>query len=172
MPANAAAASLRTQLTLFVPSPEREQLEALRHQLDPVQAALIAAHVTLCREDEIAALAADTLPDRVRRWPHGPLMLAFGAPQRFQGHGALLPGAQGLQAFQQLRQWLLADAAARVHHAHLTLAHPRNPRAPGNTDAALDAAPPALRLRLSQVALVQQAGAQPWRLPQQAPLGG
>jgi 2'-5' RNA ligase len=175
MPAHAdadTAASLRTQLTLFVAPPESAPLEALRHRLDPVQAALIPAHVTLCREDEIAALASDTLLDRVRRWPHGPLTLAFGAAQRFQGHGALLQGEQGLQPFQQLRQWLLADPAARVHHAHLTLAHPRNPRAAGNTDAALAAAPPALQLRFSQVALIQQTGAQPWRRLWQAPLGG
>jgi hypothetical protein len=128
MPAHADdAASLRTQLTLFVQPPDSEHLEALRHRLDPVQAARIPAHVTLCREDEIAALAVDTL---------------------------------------------LADPAARLHHAHLTLAHPRNPRAAGNNDPALAASPPALQLCFSQVALIQQTGAQPWRRLWQAPLRG
>ena len=45
----------RRQLTLFVPHAEAAPIEALRATLDPVQHALIAAHVTLCREDELAA---------------------------------------------------------------------------------------------------------------------
>ncbi|MBT9489619.1 MAG: 2'-5' RNA ligase family protein [Rubrivivax sp.] len=153
-------------------APGRAPLEVLRQRLDPAQAALIPAHVTLCREDELSALDVDALVTRIHTWPHGTLTLAFGAPQRFQGHGVLLPGVQGDDAFQRLRQWLLADPAARVHHAHLTLAHPRNPRAPGNTDAALAGVPTALRLGFAQVALVQQAGAEPWQVLWQAPLGG
>lgn len=165
-------AQLRTQLTLFVPAPERAPLEALRQRLDPVQAALIPAHLTLCREDEIAAQDADDLIARIRTWPHGPLTLAFGAPQRFQGHGVLLPCVQGADVFQQLRRWLLADPTARQHHAHLTLAHPRNPRAAGNSDAALAGAPTSMHLLFMQVALIQQAGVQAWRVLWQWPLGG
>lgn len=166
-----AAPAQRTQLTLFVAPPESAFLEVLRLQFDPVQAALIPAHVTLCREDEIMGLAADTLLKRAHRWAHGPLALEFGAPQRFQDHGVLLPGVQGGDAFQHLRQWLLADTAARVHHAHLTLAHPRNPRAPGNTDATLASAPTAFLLHFAQVALIQQAGPEPWQVLWQAALG-
>ena len=97
----------RQQLTLFVTGPWCEHLEALRNELDPVQAGLIPAHVTLCREDEIASLNADVLFERVESWADGPIHLAFGSPTRFSGHGILLPCAQGSEAFQRLRRWVL-----------------------------------------------------------------
>lgn len=161
----------RLQLTLFVPRPWAARLDALRLRLDPVQASLIAAHVTLCREDEIERLDRWSLFSRVQQWPQGPLALSFGPPQRFQGHGLLLPCEQGGGRFQQLRQWLLLDPDARPHGAHLTLAHPRNPRAPGNTEAALASCPQGLQLQFGSVALIEQVGAEPWRLVQACSLG-
>lgn len=44
--------SLREQLSLYVPPPIAAILEGVRRVVDPVQAALIRAHVTLCRESE------------------------------------------------------------------------------------------------------------------------
>ena len=44
----------RTQLSLFVPPAQSAQIETLRRLLDPIQAKLIPAHITLCREDELA----------------------------------------------------------------------------------------------------------------------
>jgi len=169
---HASAPLRRRQLTLFVPPPWGPRLDALRRVLDPVQAALIAAHVTLCREDEIAGETASALFSRLTAWADGPLRLAFGPPQRFQGHGLLLPCAQGAASFQQLRRLLLQDPAAREHGAHLTLAHPRNPQAAGNTPAALAACPQALALRLTRVALIEQQGAAPWTLIDEAAVGG
>ena len=66
----------RNQLTRFAPMPDPEALEATRMLLDPVQASLIAAHVTL----------------------------RFGAAETFSGHGILLPSVAGEQEFQALRQ--------------------------------------------------------------------
>ena len=141
-------------------------------RLDPIQAALIPAHVTLCREDEIDHLDPDTLYRQIQTWQHGPLQLAFGPPQRFNGHGLLLPCTQGSAPFQGLRQWLLRNPQAREHHAHLTLAHPRNPQAPGNTDTTLATCPPALQLEFATVALIQQHGAAPWVVLWEEELGG
>ena len=166
------AAHTRRQLTLFVAEPSALQLDTLRRVLDPVQAALIAAHVTLCREDEIECLAPHELFTRVSSWIDGPVCLTFGPPDRFNGHGVLLPCEQGSGEFNRLRQWLLQDPGARTHGAHITLAHPRNPRSASNTDTVLAACPQKLGLRFASVALIEQRGAEPWRLIQKAKLGG
>lgn len=161
----------RRQLTLFVAEPWRSRLNALRRTLDPVQAGLISAHVTLCREDEIDGWSVAAIFQRVAAWTAGPLRLGFGAPQRVDGHGLLLPCRAGAASFRQLRRWLLQDPQAREHGAHLTLAHPRNPRAIGNTDATLAACPGGLELHFETVALIEQVGSAPWRLLHEAAFG-
>lgn len=168
------ALRLRRQLTLFVPPPDGTALDALRTRLDPVQAGLIAAHVTLCREDEIEALDWSPLQERLDSWPFGALALLFGPAERFHGHGLLRPCMAGQEGFQALRRWVLRDDSARVHPAHLTLAHPRNPVAAGNDEAAFAAcakAPP-LKLTLAAATLIEQAGASAWRCLHQRALGG
>ena len=162
----------RTQLTLFPALPLRSKLDALRLSLDPVQASLIPAHVTLCREDEIENQDLTTILQRARSWPHGALTLSFGQAQRFNGHGILLPCLLGSSTFQDLRQWLLQGPAVREHHAHLTLAHPRNPRSSGNNEASLAACPQSLELSFRSVSLIEQHGGLPWRVLQEASLGG
>ena len=62
------ALNSRLQLMLFVPETQSLQIEAHRREFAPVQAQLIAAHVTLCREDEFSADQIDDLMDRDRRW--------------------------------------------------------------------------------------------------------
>lgn len=161
----------RSQLTLFVPAPYGARLDALRKTLDPIQASLIAAHVTLCREDEIAHIDPTALFARVHTWGHGPLHLTFGPPRRFSGHGVLLPCEQSAEQFHALRQWLLQDDGIRVHDAHLTLAHPRNARATGNTDDALAACPKDLRLHFASVSLIEQHHTAAWRLVRESALG-
>ena len=146
-------------------------MNALRLALDPVQTSLIAAHVTLCHEDEIEHIDQSSVLSRAQAWPHGPLSLSFGPPQRFNGHGVLLPCQQGSGQFHSLRQWLLQDQGVREHGAHLTLAHPRNPRAPGNTDVALAACPQRLKLQFAAVALIEQQGSAPWRVLRESTIG-
>jgi hypothetical protein len=165
------APNIRRQLTLFVAGPWASRLEALRRSLDPVQGSLIPAHVTLCREDEIEGTTPSVLFTRVESWEAGSITLAFGHPVRFSGHGVLLPCERGSGQFKRLRQWLLQDQHAREHGAHITLAHPRNPRSAGNTDPALAACPQALELQFGSVALIEQQGSEPWRLIQEATLG-
>jgi hypothetical protein len=154
---------LRRQLTLFIPPPDGPALDRLRTGLDPVQAGLIAAHITLCREDELAGLDWPVLRARLMTWPGGALRLSFGRAERFHGHGLLLPCLHGQTVFQALRCWVLQDDAARPHTAHLTLAHPRNPRAPGNTEAAEAALPTDWHLMLHTACLIEQQGGQAWR---------
>lgn len=162
----------RRQLTLFVQEPARSRLDALRSTLDPIQASLVAAHVTLCREDEIEQLDPAAVFSRVQSWTEGPLRLVFGGPRLFNGHGVLLPCDQGSSGFHRLRQWLLQSRGVRQHAAHLTLAHPRNLKAVGNTPAALAGCPHVLDLLFPVVALIEQHGSAPWRVLQEAALGG
>ena len=166
------ATNSRSQLTLFVPPPWGTQLDSFRRILDPVQASLIAAHVTLCREDEIAELDPNSIFDRVAEWQLGPVALDFGLPLRFFGHGVLLPCLNGSDRFQELRRWLLQDQGARAHEAHITLAHPRNTRSPENTDATLKACPHGLHLEFPSVALIQQEQGSTWAVVRDAALGG
>ena len=154
------AAMKRRQLTLFVPDAWAASLERVRSVLDPVQHGLIAAHVTLCREDELAGVDASSLDERLPG--AGALTLGFGPAQRFAGHGVLRPCIAGTGAFEALRQRALGRADLRTAQAHLTLAHPRNPRAPGNVDARLAESAAPLQLRFDEVAWIEQDGDAPW----------
>jgi hypothetical protein len=69
---------MRRQLSLYVPRAEGALLEAVRRVLDPVQAGLIPAHVTLCREDELGHVAAMEIEARLRM----AVTLGFGRPVR------------------------------------------------------------------------------------------
>jgi hypothetical protein len=152
----------RIQLTLFVPDSGASDLEAVRRSLDPVQARLIRAHVTLCREDELEGLGGAELEARVRAFEPGALTLRFGPPEIFHAHGVLLPCVEGQEAFQALRRWVLSSSTVRPHPAHITLAHPRNPRAAGNTP--MNAAPleRGLAVTFPTVARIRQTGADAW----------
>jgi hypothetical protein len=135
-------------------------VEPLRQELDPVQRALIAAHVTLCREDEVVDLDVTVLRDRLARAT--PLALSFGPAQRFGGHGVLLPCIEGAAAFQQLRVQALGTRAIREPEPHLTLAHPRNAHARGNEDWRLAEIAVPLRLVFREVALIEHYSTDPW----------
>ncbi len=161
---------VRRQLTLFVPDGTAPWLEPLRQTVDPVQFALIAAHVTLCREDEIAGLDFATLRERLSM--ASPLALTFGAPRRVDGHGLLLPCVDGAPAFQQLRAQVLDSTAIRTSDAHITLAHPRNPRAAGNVDERVHALPVPLTVTFPSVALIEQHDGRPWEMRESVVLAG
>ena len=166
------AETSRIQLTLFVPAPAASALEAVRWLLDPVQARLIRAHVTLCREDELEGLDDAALEARVRAFESGALTLRFGPPEPFHEHGVLLPCVEGQEAFQALRRWVLSSSTVRPHPAHITLAHPRNPRAPGNTP--VNAAPleRGLAVAFPTVARIRQTGSAAWEQLSEHPLSG
>lgn len=153
----------RDQLTLFVEPPERGPLDELRARLDPVQHDLIAAHVTLCREDELAGLSDELIAQRLMNWRGGELRLTFGRAEVFQGHGILLPCVNGANQFHELRQQILDRRDVRHAEPHLTLAHPRNPRAAGNDLAVGDLSPAGLLLTFTRVTRIRQHGQQRWQ---------
>ncbi len=162
--------AIRRQLSLFVPPGAAAPIEALRRVLDPVQHALVPAHVTLAREDELAALDDATLRERLAA--RAPLALRFGAAESFDGHGLLLPCVAGEPEFHALRAAVLGRADVRAHRPHLTLAHPRNPHASGNTlERARSLADPG-EVVFREAHLIEQAGAAPWVVRAVMPLGG
>lgn len=153
----------RRQISLFVHEGARAPWEALRSTLDPVQHRLIPAHVTLCRDDEPYPDARDTLAARLAGTPA--LRLVFGPPEPFNGHGLRLPCVDGQSAFHALRARLLGEGNTRRAHAHLTLAHPRNPRASGNRLGAWAHVPSRTVLVFDAVqAIVQTEPDAPWKV--------
>lgn len=152
-------------------SGRRRVQPALRHPswfarrlLDPLQADLICAHVTLCREDELAELDPALLRARLAAPAARCLTLQFGQPKTFAGHGVLLPCVAGDEEFSALRRWVLDSPDVRRAEPHLTLAHPRNPRSEHNTAANVAAAPRNLSVRFPGACLIRQQGAAAWGL--------
>lgn len=162
----------RTQLTIFATGPVAERIEEVRRRLDPIQFHLIAAHVTLCREDELEGLSLETIRSRLSTPAARPLTLTFGAPSSFSTHGFLLPCIAGEEHFQTLRQVVLLSATVRRAAPHITLAHPRNPKSAENSLAAAASLGAGAQVRFESVCLIQQDGASPWRVRQRFPLPG
>jgi 2'-5' RNA ligase len=154
----------RLQLTLFVTGTAAAKIDEARRSLDPVQFSLIPAHVTLCREDEIEDLQPADLRERLSAWDTGPVSLTFGAPESFSTHGILLPCIRGEEDFQALRRLILGSTAIRRQLPHITLAHPRNPKAAGNSLAAASVLQAGITVNLGTVSRIQQNGGAPWHL--------
>ncbi len=164
--------SVRRQLSLYVPERFAAGFEAVRRIVDPVQRRLIPAHVTLCREDEIARFSAAELDERLSQAGLAPITLRFSHAQVFDGHGILLNCVAGHSEFQALRERVLGSAAIRVPQPHITLAHPRNPRAPGNSLAAVAAVSGGLTIPFDAISRIEQVGQGPWRRRRTFPLVG
>ena len=155
---------IRTQLSLYVPKPVRALLDEVRQLLDPIQAKLIPAHVTLCREDEIINLDSALLRSRLLAMKAQAMTLEFGRPESFHGHGVRLPCIAGESEFHALRELVLGTAAIRREIPHITLAHPRNPKTLSNTTANVSRLPSSLTITFANIKLIQQQDHQPWQV--------
>lgn len=154
----------RVQLSLYVPEPEASVLETARCVLDPIQRSLFPAHVTLCREDELAQLAAGSLASRLANPPVKSLTLHFGKAEWFPPHAILLPCISGEDEFRSLREHILNSCHIKHQAPHITLAHPRNPKATGNTLANAYLLPEAMAVTFTSVNLIEQSGSSAWRI--------
>ena len=157
--------SKRTQLTLFVPENVSAAIEAIRCHYNPVQHNLIAAHVTLCREDELTDMAKVLHNLEQLNFPS--VSIRFGKPERFdEGKGVLLPALEENTPFQDLRKMVLKGVIEqpRNHQPHITLMHPRNSLC---TDAIyaeiLKAGLPA-HVRFNKISLIEQVDGGVWKL--------
>jgi 2'-5' RNA ligase len=156
--------SSRIQLSLFVAGPTAAVLESARCTLDPVQSNLIPAHVTLCREDELASLENGALLSRLADLPVDQVTLHFGRPEAFHEHGILLPCIAGEEEFIAVREHILGSCSIRHQSPHITLAHPRNPKAPGNSLVKASELPETITIVFSRIHLIEQTGTSRWRV--------
>jgi hypothetical protein len=156
--------ALRRQLSLYVPEDQAAPIEAVRRVLDPIQHALIPAHVTLCRDEEAARLTSEAIAESLSN--AAPITLTFGRGVAFEGHDVLLPCISGGDQFASLRERLLG-AGAQIQAPHITLAHPRNPRAAGNSLAKADELPAEILVKLSTISLIEQTPWDHWRVLEQ-----
>lgn len=152
----------RRQLTLFLGGAGAATVDEIRRRVDPIQAGLIAAHVTLARDEEVA----DADPTRAAALPL--VTLTLGPPVVVDG-GAYLPVVDGLDLFVALRRAIL-PAPVRHLTPHVTLAHPRNRCSPAAL-AGLAAERFPTRFELGTVAAIAQAPGQPWRVTARYRLG-
>lgn len=110
----------RRQASLYLA--DQYQLESVRLQYNPMQARLIPAHVTLCREDEVTDW--DAFRARLESLLPFEITLTFGAPIR-EDNFVFLPVREGFDDYQAFRRKILPKDA-RKQTPHLTLIHPRN----------------------------------------------
>ena len=155
---------VRHQITLFLPEAASRLVEPIRAVVDPVQATLIRAHVTLVRDDELPQISPKMFTERLGQpidWT-SPLELTFGGPLPSVDHGILMHCTSELTEFQSLRCRLFRELLSKSMNAHITLAHPRNPKAAGNTPQNLRPLANGLTIKFRQLAMIQQTDGQPW----------
>ncbi len=148
----------RRQATLFLG--QSSSVEAIRNRFDPAQAALIAAHVTLCREDEVADWGE--FSKQCYELKPFVLELEFGSPVR-DGDLVYLPCVGGIGDFDELRRTLFGPHACK-HDAHITLMHPRNSVCNDSIFEEICSRLKPFAHRFSSVDLIVQEGSGVWEI--------
>lgn len=153
--------TFRRQATLYLPPPYSAAIDRLRAIYNPAQHALIRAHVTLCREDEVEDWSV--LERRLLAIAPVTIPLAFAMPVR-AGDLVYVPTIGSIQAFDQVRSHLLArpGVAVRQHEPHITLVHPRNGSCSEETFAALLQGYSPFDATFREVTLIGQVDNGPW----------
>lgn len=148
----------RRQASLYLP--EQFQLEALRFRHNPLQAQLIPAHVTLCREDEVVDWVA--FESRLESLCPFEITLEFGAPVRERDF-VYLPVRSGLEDFHEFRCTLLTTTARR-HNPHVTIIHPRNGTCTDQIFAEISATISPFQTTFREVMLIEQEDGGVWKI--------
>lgn len=149
---------IRRQASLYLR--EVPHIEALRLRHNPLQARLIPAHVTLCREDEVSDWGV--LRGRLESLCPLELVLEFGPPLR-DDNFVYLPVLSGLEQFHGLRRDLL-DQEPRTQTPHLTLIHPRNGTCTDEVFAEIAASISPFPATFREVKIIEQRDAGVWRV--------
>lgn len=139
-------------------------MEPIRQRLDPRQHAIIPAHVTLCRDDEL--LAWQDIGPCLAALGRFAIRLQFGAPQVLADGGVLLRPTHGMELFQELRRAVLGPSA-NSHGAHITLLHPRNAAGVACDLSDIAAKLAGLTAVFRTVAVIEQNGPGPWLMRQE-----
>lgn len=163
--------SKRIQLTLFVPENISATIEEIRRRYNPVQYNLIAAHVTLCREDELIDL--EQVQHNLDQPGLSAITIRLGKPVRFdEGKGLLIPALEENTSFRELRKAVLNGIIKEPgnHQPHITLMHPRNSSCTEEImENICQAALPA-SVTFDHISLIEQVNGGPWKLIRKYPL--
>lgn len=149
----------RRQASMYLP--DVAEIEELRLRYNPLQARLIPAHVTLCREDEVDDwLVVQT---RIKRLLPIQMTIGFGRAVR---HGDLvyLPAVSGIEQFDQLRIQLLAPGFKKVRSQspHVTIIHPRNGRCTDDIYGEIVERLQPFSWTFREISLIEQTNGGPW----------
>lgn len=152
----------RIQLTLFIGGDFCSKIEAIRRKFNPEQYALIGAHVTLCREDELGT--TETVMKQMAELKAGCITVLFGPPERFSdGKGVLMPAIGENRPFQDLRKIILGGEPRR-HEPHITLMHPRNSTCTDDIFAQIIATDLPHQITFRKVSLIKQEDGGVWKV--------
>ncbi len=163
--------AIRRQLTLFI-SNGNEAIEKIRETSNPVQFSLIAAHVTLCREDEIGPLKKvienikSILLDK-------PIRIRFGPVERFsEGNGVFIPATAPSNEFNELRRMVLEGIVefSVNPRQHITLIHPRNALCTDKIFDQIKECELPAELHFDTISLIEQRNGERWTIIEQFPL--
>ena len=155
---------MRRQLTLFLPPDQLAIVEPIRQRLDPLQHAIIRAHVTLCRDDELVPW--QVIRQRLANLGEVSITMQFGEPEVLRDGCVLLRPTHGAEQYQQLRHSVLGSSA-KVHGAHITLLHPRNAAGVRYNVAEIAPALAGLKATFCTIALIEKYGSSPWLVQQE-----
>jgi 2'-5' RNA ligase len=116
----------RRQLTLFVNKNDSIEIEEVRKKYNLIQFQIIAAHVTLCREDELLNLKQ--VIENLEKNDFNKLQMSFEKAIRSSNQKGVLLPAKGFESFQNLRKNVLNGSikVPKNLNPHITLLHPRN----------------------------------------------
>ncbi len=162
----------RQQLTLFPDEKDTLIIELIRNQFNPEQAALIKAHVTLCREDEIVPI--EKVLKNLESLNEPVITINFGEVVRFsEGKGVLLPAIGSTKSFHQLRKAVLTGIMEqpRLHEPHITILHPRNATCTDAIFNQLKANRFPGTLKFQTISLIEQEEGKEWTLLREFKLG-
>ena len=116
-------------------------------------------HVTLCREDDFDDFQRIERP----RWRLlNRLAWASDVQESFGGQGLLLSCREGLEEFSALRRLILYEI--KNQHPHITLAHPRNPKAYVDSIQAALTLPTSIVVTLPAIHLIRQQPFDTWQI--------
>ena len=164
MAAAASSRPMRRQLSLFLPPDQRSVVEPIRQRLDPLQHAMIPAHVTLCRDDELATWPP--VRECLATLNSFSITMRFGEPEVLPDGCVLLRPTHGIEEYQHLRQLVLGPSAT-AHGAHLTLLHPRNSAGATYDLAEISNALTGLTATFRTIALIEQGESGKWAVQQE-----
>lgn len=159
--------SKRLQLSLFVPENSSAAIEEIRSRYNPVQYELIAAHVTLCREDELMDL--EKVQHNLDQPGFPSITIRFGKPERFdEGKGVLIPALGENITFQEFRKAVLNGIIKepRNHQPHITLIHPRNATCTDEIMENIRKSDLPSEIEFGQISLIEQIDGGKWSIIQ------